>query len=61
MSKHASLKLKALFLRGVCKVVIKMSLKAGSSSSIELDVAKNWVQFWRWQKKVIEMKWQERN
>jgi hypothetical protein len=24
-------------------------------------VVKNWVKFWRWQWKVIEKKWQERN
>jgi hypothetical protein len=30
------------------------------NSSFEGDV-KNWVEFWRWQLKVIEKKWQERN
>jgi hypothetical protein len=30
-------------------------------SSYESFVVKNWVEFWRWQSKVIEKKWQEKN
>jgi hypothetical protein len=30
-------------------------------SSFELVVFKNWVEFWRWQSKEIEKKWQEKN
>jgi hypothetical protein len=30
-------------------------------SSFELVVVKIWVEFWRWQSKVIEKEWQERN
>jgi hypothetical protein len=30
-------------------------------SSIKLVVVKNWVEFWRWQSKMIEKIWQERN
>jgi hypothetical protein len=30
-------------------------------SSSERVVVKKWVEFWRWQSKVIEKKWQERN
>jgi hypothetical protein len=41
-------------------VVIKKSPEAGRSS-IELVVVKNWVEFWRWQSKMIEKKRQERN
>jgi hypothetical protein len=33
----------------------------GQRRSFELVVAKNWVEFWRRQSKVIEKKWQERN
>jgi hypothetical protein len=39
---------------------MKKSSEAGSSS-IELDVVKNWVEFWRRQSKVIQNKRQERN
>jgi hypothetical protein len=30
-------------------------------SSFELVVVTKWVEFWRWQSKVTEKKWQERN
>jgi hypothetical protein len=40
-------------------VVIKKSSEAGNSN-VELAVVK-WVEFWRWQTKVTEKKWQERN
>jgi hypothetical protein len=30
-------------------------------SSFESTVVKNWVEFWRWQSKETEKKWQERN
>jgi hypothetical protein len=30
-------------------------------TSDELAGVKNWVDFWRWQSKVAEKKWQERN
>jgi hypothetical protein len=30
-------------------------------SSFESVVVKKWVEFWRWQSKMIEKKWQERN
>jgi hypothetical protein len=43
------------FLHDPCRDVIK-----GQRRSFEL-VVKNWVEFWRWQSKVIEKKWQERN
>jgi hypothetical protein len=38
--------------------VERIQLKKGS---FDLVVVKNWVEFWRWQSKVIEQKWQERN
>jgi hypothetical protein len=56
------------FLRGPCRVVIKAGLVEKSylsevervqlkKSSFELVVVKNWVEFWRWQSKVVEKKW----
>jgi hypothetical protein len=60
ISKRAPLAKNLCFLRGQCKLVTKKGSKTGSSS-IELDVAKNLVEFWRWQSKVTEKKWQERN
>jgi hypothetical protein len=42
------------FLHGPCKVVIRKSSEAGSSST-EGNV-ENWVEFWRWQSNVIEKK-----
>jgi hypothetical protein len=30
-------------------------------SSFERVIVKNWVEFWRWQSKVTNEKWQERN
>jgi hypothetical protein len=44
------------FLRSPCGGVIK-----GQRRSFELVVVENWVEFWRWQSKAIEKKWQEMN
>jgi hypothetical protein len=30
-------------------------------SEVERVVVKDWVEFWRWQSKMIEKKWQERD
>jgi hypothetical protein len=43
------------FPRGPCRRVSN-----GQRRSFEL-VVENWVEFWRWQSKVIEMEWQETN
>jgi predicted metal-binding transcription factor (methanogenesis marker protein 9) len=55
------------FLRGPCKVVIKnVTLKKNQLSEVErFYLKKNLfelvVEFWRWQSKVTEKKWQETN
>jgi hypothetical protein len=45
---------KSWLLSEVEKVRLKKSL-------FELVVVENWVEFWRWQSKVSEKKWQEMN
>jgi hypothetical protein len=44
------------FLRVPCRGVIKEQ-----RGSFELVVGENWVQFWRWQSKMVEKKWQKRH
>jgi hypothetical protein len=55
ISKQASTIEKLNFLRGPCLVVIKAQRKSFER------VVRNWVEFWRWQSKMIEKKWQETN
>jgi hypothetical protein len=35
--------------------------KGTKKAMVVIVVVKKWVEFWRWQSKVIEMKWKERN
>jgi hypothetical protein len=51
ISKQAFLTIERLyFLRGLCRRLIK-----GQRRSLEV-VVENWVEYWRWQSKVIEQK-----
>jgi hypothetical protein len=57
ISKHASLTIEAMFSVWSVQIGCKEAL----SSRVSNEVVENWVEFWRWQFKVIEKKWQERN
>jgi hypothetical protein len=41
--------------------IVRSKIFPLKKSQIELTVVKKWVEFWRWQSKVVGNKWQEMN